>query len=169
MRGSGSAADNRGMTRPALHPGARSSTAAAVDGGQAMRRVRVARGGRRALLALLAPLVPIVPLVLAAWALPGARADDRRDHERARAAVQAGQVLPLPDLLQRLQRTHPGQVLELELEQDDGRWIYELKLLQDDGRLVELELDAASGQLLQSRRRRADPAAPAAPASRPSR
>jgi uncharacterized membrane protein YkoI len=99
-------------------------------------------------------------LLAAACALPAARADDRRDHERARAAVQAGEVLPLPELLQRLQRSHPGQVLELELEREDGRWIYELKLLQADGQLRKLELDAATGQVLASRRRGADAGEP---------
>ena len=53
-------------------------------------------------------------------------------------------MLPLPTLLERLQRTHPGQVLELELERDDGRWIYEVKLLQADGQLLKLELDAGT-------------------------
>jgi uncharacterized membrane protein YkoI len=75
------------------------------------------------------------------------------EQDRARAAVQAGKVLPLKTLLERLEREHPGQVLEVELEQDDGRWIYEIKLLQPGGRLVKLELDAASGALLQRKER----------------
>lgn len=88
-----------------------------------------------------------------ALALPCARATDRPDHEQARAAVRAGQVLPLPTLLERLQRTHPGKVLELELERDRGRWIYEVKLLRTDGQLLKLELDAGTGQVLDVRRR----------------
>lgn len=95
-------------------------------------------------------------LLLLAWApvlpLPAA-AGDKVDHERARAAVQAGEVLPLATLLERLQRTHPGQVLELELEREDGRWIYELKLLQTDGQLLKLEVDAATGQVLELKRK----------------
>lgn len=98
------------------------------------------------MLAVLALALPLLP--------PAARADDRRDHERARAAVQAGQVLPLPALLERVQRQAPGQVLEVELEQEDGRWIYELKLLQPGGQLVKLEVDAATGQLLAIKRRK---------------
>jgi uncharacterized membrane protein YkoI len=87
--------------------------------------------------------------------------DRERDHERARAAVQAGQVLPLATLLQQLQRSHPGQVLEVELERDDGRWIYELKLLQGGGQILKLELDAATGQVLKARSRPAPSARPA--------
>lgn len=84
-------------------------------------------------------------------ASPPVLADSEQD--RARAAVQAGKVLPLKTLLERLEREHPGQVLEVELEQDDGRWIYEIKLLQPGGRLVKLELDAASGVLLRRKER----------------
>ena len=95
--------------------------------------------------------------VLATGAVaPDIGASEARDHERARAAVQAGEVLPLPALLARLQRTHPGQVLELELEREHGRWIYEVKLLQAGGQLLKLELDAATGQLLEAGRRRSD-------------
>lgn len=83
---------------------------------------------------------------------PAAQAGRKDDHDRARAAVQAGEVLPLPALLERLQRTHPGRVLELELEREHGRWIYEVKLLQPDGQLLKLEVDAATATVLRVRR-----------------
>jgi hypothetical protein len=91
-----------------------------------------------------------VVLTLAMGA-PLARAD--RDHDRARAAVQAGQVLPLKTVLERLERDHPGQVLEVELERDQGRWVYEIKLLQAGGRLVKLEVDAVDGRVLRRKER----------------
>lgn len=94
-------------------------------------------------------------------AAAGERAD--ADQDRARAAVRAGEAMPLPALLERVQRSHPGQVLRVELEQDDGRWIYELRLLQPDGRLLKLEVDARSGEVLEAktRRHRRAPQAPA--------
>ena len=99
----------------------------------------------------------VTALVLAAvMAATGARASSDGDHDRARDAVQAGQVLPLKTVLERLEREHPGQVLEVELERDDGRWIYEVKLLQSGGRLVKLELDARSGEVLKRRDRDRD-------------
>ena len=93
------------------------------------------------------------------WA-PGlpAWASDHRDHERAHQAVQAGQVLPLRTVLERLERESPGQMLEVELEQDDGVWIYEVKLLQAGGQLVKLKLDARTATLLGSKSRPAKPA-----------
>ena len=97
---------------------------------------------------ILSTLAALLALVLTS---PLALADN--DQDRARAAVQAGDVLPLKTVLERLERDHPGQVLEVELEQDGGRWIYEIKLLQPGGRLVKLELDAASGEVLRRKER----------------
>lgn len=111
-------------------------------------------------LAAVAGLVWLGALAAPAWA------DDRDDHERARAAVQAGEVLPLPQVLERLQRTHPGQVLEVELERDDGRWRYEVKLLQADGQLRKLKLDARTAQVLNDKRK-GEPAQRAASTGRP--
>ena len=93
----------------------------------------------------------VLGLAMASFS-PAAQAGRKDDHDRARAAVQAGEVLPLPALLERLQRTHPGGVLELELEREHGRWIYEVKLLQPDGQLLKLEVDAATAQVLRVRR-----------------
>lgn len=81
---------------------------------------------------------------------------DDRDHDRARTALQAGEVMPLKTLLLQLERSHPGQVLEVELEQEHGLWVYEFKLLQPDGRLVQLDLDARSGAVLKQRVRDRD-------------
>ena len=75
------------------------------------------------------------------------------DHERALQAVQAGQVLPLRSVLERLEREHPGQVLEVELEDDNGRWLYEIKLLQAGGQRIKLELDAKTGAVLRRKNR----------------
>jgi uncharacterized membrane protein YkoI len=82
---------------------------------------------------------------------PPARADD--DHDRARAAVASGQVLPLRKVLEALERQQPAgqaapQVLEVELEERRGRWHYEIKLLQADGRVTKVRLDARTAEPL---------------------
>ena len=76
-----------------------------------------------------------------------------RDHDRAREAVKAGQVMPLRSVLERLEREHPGQVLDVELEEEHGRLVYEVKLLQSDGRLVKLEIDARTATVLRLKER----------------
>lgn len=99
-------------------------------------------------------------LAAVAWALwgtalvaPSAAASGHDDHDRARQAVQAGQVLPLPAVLERLQREVPGQVLEVELEQERDRWIYEIKLLTPAGQLTKVKLDARTAEVLRIKSR----------------
>lgn len=75
------------------------------------------------------------------------------DHDRARRAVLAGQVMPLPQVLERVARTHPGQVLEVELEPEAEGWVYEMRVLQADGKLLRLQVDARSGELLRVKSR----------------
>ena len=103
---------------------------------------------RRWLLAALLPALLALPLSGLARSEP--------DQDRARAALQAGEILPLATILARLAQTQPGQVLEVELERKDGRWLYEIKLLQPGGGLRKLELDAKSGEVLQPKSRGSD-------------
>lgn len=89
-------------------------------------------------------------LLLAASA-PAARADD--DHDRARRALEAGQIAPLSEVLAAVERDFRGRVIEVELERDDGRWIYEIKLLTPQGSVIKLEYDAATRTLLRAQGR----------------
>jgi uncharacterized membrane protein YkoI len=82
-----------------------------------------------------------------------AAASNNGDHERALQAVQSGQVLPLAKVLALVEREHPGQVLEVELESEGRGWLYEIKLLQPDGRLTRLKVDARTGEILKRRTR----------------
>jgi len=92
--------------------------------------------------------------LLLASAAAIASADD--DHDRARRAMEAGEIMALHTLLERVTRQHPGQVVEVDLEREDGAWIYELKLLRPDGVLLKLDLDARDGTVLRSRRKSRD-------------
>lgn len=104
---------------------------------------------------VLAPLRPMIATALAVVVSAAAVAGDgERDHERARRAVIAGEILPLSVIIERLATTHPGQVLEAELEREHGRWVYEIRLLAADGRRRRLEVDAASGRVLDPERGR---------------
>lgn len=93
----------------------------------------------------------VLALLVGSLGLQPAWSGSKDDHNRARQAVQAGQVLPLRSVLERLEREHPGQVMEVELEQEEGRWIYEVKLLQPQGQLVKLKLDARTAALLSAK------------------
>jgi uncharacterized membrane protein YkoI len=79
----------------------------------------------------------------------GIRADDRDpDQERARRALEAGEIVPLDQILHEVQQRYPGTVVELELTPEAGRWVYEVELLTPDGRLRELRIDAKSKRVL---------------------
>lgn len=70
------------------------------------------------------------------------------DHDRARAAAQAGQIQPLQTVLATVSKTYPGNILDVELEQENGQWVYEIKLLQADGHLRKLLVNARTMEIL---------------------
>ena len=83
--------------------------------------------------------------------LTGVVAADRgHDQEQARRALEAGEILPLDQILQEVQQRYAGTVVELELTPEDGRWVYEVELLAADGRLLKLRIDAKSKQMLEA-------------------
>jgi uncharacterized membrane protein YkoI len=89
----------------------------------------------------------LLPLLCALALCGAARANDD-DHERAREAVQRGELLSLERILA-LHPPRPGErLIEVDLERKGRRWEYELELLGEDGRVRELEIDGASGALL---------------------
>jgi uncharacterized membrane protein YkoI len=92
------------------------------------------------------PLALLVSLLLAgAQAVP---ARERSDQARARAAVAAGERLPLSRILALIEAQVGGRVLEIELDDDDGRELYEVDILSSDGRVRELKVDPATGEIL---------------------
>lgn len=93
-----------------------------------------------------AALVAVLTLMLLVTGV--SRADDEHDHDRARQALEAGEILPLRGILEGIERDHPGQIMEVELEHKDEGWRYEVKLLREDGTLFKLKIDARDGKVL---------------------
>ena len=92
---------------------------------------------------------------------PGSTAHaDEADHDRALQAVQRGEALPLNALMGQVEALRTGQILEVELERKQGRWVYEVKKLETGGRLVKLYVDARTGQVLEHKSRPAERNAP---------
>ena len=91
----------------------------------------------------------LIAAALLAWVDIGLAGDGHGgDHERARQALEAGEVLPLRTIIERVERDYPGQVIEVELEREHGRWEYDIKLLRSGGSLVKLRIDARDGRIL---------------------
>ncbi len=95
-------------------------------------------------------------LLLLLGLLAGSALADDDGHDRARRALQAGEILPLPEILAAAAAARPGRVIALELEREDGRWLYELELVTPEGRLYEMEIDAASATVLELEREEDD-------------
>lgn len=93
----------------------------------------------------------IVFVVLILILSPGAGLADG-DHDRAKQLKEAGEILSLEQVIEKAKRDHPGQLLEAELEEKKGRFIYELELLDQEGIVWELEYDAKSGELMKEKR-----------------
>lgn len=68
--------------------------------------------------------------------------DDRDDHAAAARARAAGEILPLTDILEHVKATYPGDVVGIELDREDGRWVYEIKLITPESRYLEIYVDA---------------------------
>ncbi|MGD2075258.1 MAG: PepSY domain-containing protein [Gammaproteobacteria bacterium] len=79
----------------------------------------------------------------------GAETLDPEEQDRVLRLKRQGAILPLQDILERARRYHAGRVLETELEQKDGRYIYEIEVLDAQGRVWEMSFDAASGEFLE--------------------
>jgi len=74
------------------------------------------------------------------------------DQDRALQLREAGEILPLEQILEISRKQIDGRVLEVELEQKHGTLLYELEILDDNGRVWELEVDATDGTIIKQKR-----------------
>src|SRR5690606_24906645 len=83
----------------------------------------------------------LVFTLLLALALPGtARSGERRPPEG---------VMPIGQMLRLLQeRLGGGEIVEIELDDDDDGLVYEVYYVDARGRRVEIEVDARTGEIL---------------------
>lgn len=68
--------------------------------------------------------------------------------EALHSEVRRGDVVPLETILDWLEANYEGDVLEVEVERENGLIEYEIKLLGPQGQVVEFEFDGHSGQLM---------------------
>lgn len=96
--------------------------------------------------ALMPPLTAI-PTLSQALGIAPAWADDS-DWRNLHREVESGRMVALPTLLNWLDERYIGQVLEVELERDDGEVIYEIEMIGPQGQVVEFNFNAVSGELI---------------------
>jgi uncharacterized membrane protein YkoI len=85
--------------------------------------------------------------LLLALAGSGAYADDVGP-EVAKKLLSDGRIRPLSEILTAVNAKIPGQMLDVELERENGVYVYEFKLLRPDGKVQEVEADASTGNIL---------------------
>lgn len=84
-----------------------------------------------------------------ACSLPAVTAAGDSDHERAQRARERGEILPLERILELVRERIAGEVVKIELEREHGIWIYEIKLIDTRDRLLEIEVNAGNGDIIE--------------------
>lgn len=69
--------------------------------------------------------------------------DDVPEYQQLKA-----EVVPVEQLFEKVQKEFEGIILELELEEEDLRWIYEVKLLTPQGNVLKIDYDAKTMAVL---------------------
>mgnify|MGYP001338025460 CR=1 FL=1 len=95
-------------------------------------------------------------VLLVVLATSPAIADTEENHDRARRAFQAGEIVPLDEIINDLRRQGFGAVLEVELKRRNGRWVYEIETLSEDGLISKTRVDATTREQLPRRDRHDD-------------
>ena len=62
--------------------------------------------------------------------------------------LEEGKVLTFESLMKRHSKRLKGRLLDLEIEEEDGRIIYELEVLRDNSIVYEIKIDAQNGEWL---------------------
>jgi uncharacterized membrane protein YkoI len=70
------------------------------------------------------------------------------DADNARAALARGEILPLADILARVEAQFDSRMIEVEFDVEDGRYLYEFELISRDGVIREVMVDGATGEVL---------------------
>jgi uncharacterized membrane protein YkoI len=93
-------------------------------------------------------LIFAVIAIVASVTGSAAHADDKGlDQDMTRQAVERGEIRPLADILAAIRGKLPGEVIGVEIERKNGRWLYEFRVSDSKGRLFEVYVDARSGAI----------------------
>ena len=85
-------------------------------------------------------------LATAGFAAVGVLAGD--DHDEARRLRRDDEILPLETIVERAGLGADSRILEVETEFEHGRRVYEIEYVTAGGRIMEVVVDARSGEVL---------------------
>jgi uncharacterized membrane protein YkoI len=92
-------------------------------------------------------VLPAALISLATIATTAAREDDRERRDAVRRAVEEGDALPLSQILPKVRGKVAGDITGVEIEHERGRWRYEFRIIGRDGRVLDVHVDARSGEI----------------------
>lgn len=81
-------------------------------------------------------------LIICTLFMGGPALAQRSDQDEARSATQSGDVLPYSQIRERVQRDHPGKVLDAELDRGN----YKVRVLDDEGSVTDVTVNARTGE-----------------------
>ncbi|MDT8282766.1 MAG: PepSY domain-containing protein [Gammaproteobacteria bacterium] len=73
------------------------------------------------------------------------------DHVEARRLLEAGEILPLESILKKVRERFPGKIIEIKLETEENEVAYEVELLGYDGVVLEVYINAKTGNIMSSK------------------
>jgi uncharacterized membrane protein YkoI len=89
--------------------------------------------------------------LLLAFAITAAAVGNGRaetgDQDALWSAVKRGEIRPLADLIGIVRNRLPGEITGVEIEREHGRWVYEFRVVDTKGRLLDVHVDARSGNI----------------------
>lgn len=94
-------------------------------------------------------------LAIVRLGIAGAHAGDI-DQEVARDALRKGLVRPLADILREVKPRLDGEIVEIEFESRNGKYVYEFEVISSGGQLREIDVDALTAEILAVRDEKAD-------------
>ena len=88
--------------------------------------------------------------LLAMLSLPAAAQEQPRCLSRAeqRAAIAAGEAIPLATARQMLRQRMSGELVRARLCRESGRLVYRLTVLPRDGKVRQVTIDATNGTVI---------------------
>ena len=88
----------------------------------------------------------VLIILMCALTTPAVASDD---HDAAREAVRQQQVIPLAEIIPVILNEFDARLLEAEFEREHGTYVYELELITGTGRMIEVMVDATTGEILE--------------------
>lgn len=71
-----------------------------------------------------------------------------QDHDRARDAVAQEGAQPLAAILPAIEARYGARMVEVSVEAEARRLVYEIELITPSGRIIEVAVDAATGDIV---------------------